>query len=950
MKRIFFFCIPILLTVGILYWFSKPKSQSVFTKKQIEDKYKVVYEEDELEAKKRRQEYEWKLLHDPRTGEIPADIKRKEAELLQSIILRQKQPSFRTSINNTYNIAGPSKRGGRTRAVAFDMRSNQIVLAAGVSGGIFRSSDGGASWTFVHPPNDVRNVTCLAQDPRPGFQDTWYAGTGELIGDSPSYPNAYIPGYGILKSTDNGLTWTKISSTIITGSRENYDNVWDYVFNVQVDINGSVYAAILNRIVRSNDGGITWVNVIGNTSTPSNPYNALTEVVVPKNSNKVFVGFSGRLSNRSLVGVWSSPNGNTGSFTRIAGGVEGQTDSVPGWRGYNNTVSNGAFTAGYGRIVLAVAPSNPDILYVMYDNAQSSVNLVSEADLFRADLSGSTPAWSGNLGNFLRGSRNGTQTDYLETQVEYNMLLAVHPTNPDLVLAGGVNLYRSTTGFQTAGTFIGGETSTTYSDPNRVSHVDFHSFAFDPTNPNRFVVGNDGGLQVCNNIAAGTVSWANFANLYQTLQYYHVAIDPTPGSLVFAGGAQDNSTSYRDAKGLLANVLPDVNDHYTLIGGDGCAVGMTPSTSTDQILYGSAQEGAMYRQRIRRTNQSTTYITPNAAGGGEFVTYFHLDPYNTETLYYTSFNELYRTNSASTVSPSTGWTNMIGVGNAVGTSPSIFALATSHGPYANENSYLFIGTSNGRIYRLSDPRNAGSLTNPQNISPPSTLGMTSGSLVRQIAVNPRNADTVLAVVSNYGVASAFWTGNATSPTPTWQAVEGNISLPSFRSCAIVVTPTGVEYYVGTSVGLFSTTNINGTNTNWTLEGPPVMQGAIISDLALRASDNTLLIGTHGNGMYYTVINNAATSTPEYVLNDKKFIASVYPTVTNGNLQIQTGTLSGIKNLNIRVLDMNGRTVYTINRNYGNGSIDLSRLAIGIYSIEIISDNRKYKYVQKIIRE
>ena len=940
--------LPILVIAGLVCFFALQKESAPTTKKQIEEKYKVVDEEDELESKKRRQEYEWKLLHDPRTGEIPADIKRKEAELLQSIILRQKQVGFRTSINNTYNLAGPSKRGGRTRAIAFDMRTNQVVLAAGVSGGIFRSIDGGASWTFVHPPNDVRNVTCLAQDPRPGFEDIWYAGTGEMIGDSPSYPNAFIPGYGILKSTDNGLTWTKLSSTIAQGTRENIDYVWDYVFNVQVDKDGVVYAAILNQVVRSTTGGTSWSNAINSSVSQQSVLNMLTDVAVPKNSTKVYVCFSGRNSDRNRVGVFSSPTGLSGSYTRIAGGVDGQTDSVPGWRGYNNASTNGAFTAGYGRIVLAVAPSNPDILYVMYDNARSSANGVAEADLFRADLSGSTPVWSENRGNFMRGFRNGSQIDYLETQVEYNMLLAVHPTNPDLVVAGGVNLYRSTNGFQTAGTFIGGETSSTYSDPNRVSHVDFHSFAFDPTNPNRFVVGNDGGLQVCSNIAATTVSWANFANMYQTYQYYHIAIDPTPGSLVFAGGAQDNSTSYRDARGLLANVLPDVNDHYTLIGGDGCAVGMNAGNSTLQLLYGAAQEGALFRQRISRTNQNSTFIAPNAADVGEFITYFHLDPYNTETLYYTSYNELYRTNSASTVSPSTGWTNMIGVGNSVGTSPSIFALATSHGTYANENSHLFIGTSNGKIYRLSDPRNAGSLTTPQNISP--TTGMSASSLVRQIAVNPRNPDTVMAVVSNYGVASAFWTGNATSPSPTWQLVEGNIALPSFRSCAIVVTPTGVEYYVGTSVGLFSTTSINGANTNWTLEGPAVMQGAIISDLALRASDNTLLIGTHGNGMFYTVIDNATTSVPNYVINDKKFIASVFPTVTSGNIQIQTGTTSGIKNLDIRVLDMNGRTVFTNRRNYGNGLIDISRLTKGIYSIEIISDNRKYKHVQKIIRE
>jgi len=943
-----------LLAFGTIVYFgsnsaSKNKSDKTYAKGSFES-----YEENELENRKKRNEYEWKLLHDPATGQIPRDIKRKEALLLQSVILKQQNAAFRRTTNNTYIPAGPSKLGGRTRAVVFDMRANQVVLAGGVSGGIFRSSDGGASWSFVHPANDVRNITCIVQDPRPDFQDTWYAGTGELIGDSPSYPNAFIPGYGILKSTDNGLTWTKLSSTI-QGSRENYDFAWDYVFNVQVDINGVLYAAILNRVVRSVDGGNSWTTAIGSNTLAADPLRSLTEVAVVKNSTKVFAAIGGRNSNRDLVGVWTSPTGLNGSFTRIAGGRSGQTDSVPGWRAYNNALSGGAFTAGYGRIVLAVAPSNPNILYVMYDNAQSVDNNLSEADLFRADLSGASPVWSSNRGNFLRGSIDNRFPDLLATQVEYNMLLAVHPTNPNLVIAGGVNLYKSTNGFSSGGSFIGGEVSDTFSDPSGVSHVDFHGFAFDPSDPNRFVVANDGGLQVCPDITASQISWSLFANQYQTLQYYHVAIDPSPGSLVFAGGAQDNSTSYRDARGLFANILPDVNDHYNLIGGDGGAVGLTasnPALTTSQILYGCAQLGALYRQPIRRSASIPAFssIKPFGSQEGEFITYFHLDPYNTETLYYTSYNELYRTNNASTVTTSltSGWTNLTGVGTTVGSVNSIFALATSHGPYSSGNNHLFIGTSNGKIYRLADPRNATSTTAPVNITP--ATGMTASSLVRQIAVNPRNPDTVLAVVSNYGVASVFWTGNATKPAPTWQVIEGNIPLPSYRSCAIVVTSSGVEYYVGTSIGLFSTTSINGSSTSWTLEGPPVLQGALISDLALRASDNTLLIGTHGNGMYYTIIESTSTSVPNNPQNNPAFIASVYPTITSGDIQIKTGNLTGIRMMNVRVLDLNGKTVYTNRLNYTSGTLNLNYLPRGSYILEMISDNRKYKQVQKFIRQ
>jgi hypothetical protein len=921
--------------------YNLPEKKSAITK----NKFALLNtsEEEKEEGGYKRRLYEWKMLHDPATGVIPRDAFQKDVALLAAIKDRQSHAGFRQTINNAYTAAGPSQNGGRTRAVAYDLRNNGVMLAAGISGGIFRSTDGGANWSFSNPINDVRIVSCFAQDPRPGSQDTIYAGTGELLGTSQAYPNAFVPGYGIYKSSNNGITWTKLPTTISGTGSEVFNDIFDMVFNIKVAPNGNLYAATLNYILVSKDGGKNWGYVLRVEDLNQDTDNMITDIDIAKDGSRYYASFSGRNNDRATVGVWASTDGF--DWKRIAGGISGQPDSVAGWKAYNPLLTNGT---GWGRTALAVAPSNANILYVMYENSLSAASNQSEADLFRADLTNfSSITWSSNRSANLRATQNVSTTKYMETQDGYNMLLAVHPTNPDLVLAGGVNLFKSTDGFATQGTFIGGLESTTYNDPNRYSHVDFHSFTFQPANPNRLVVGNDGGMQMTNDITASTITWNNLNNQYQTMQYYHVAIDPTLGSLTFSGGAQDNSTTFRDSKALLGAALPDPNDHYIgILGGDGGMSALSPSTPTQQYLYASAQNGIVGRFNFGSGNPGT-FITPDIAGEGEFITYFHLDPDNTEILYYVSLDSIWRTTSASTVTSSTGWTLMTGVPTTITTiGESIFSLATSRGAYNGANSYLFIGTNNGKIYRLQDPRNTAASTAPTNISP---SGISAGSLVREIAVNPRNPDTVLAVVSNYGVASAFWTGNARAASPTWQLVEGNIATSSFRSCAIVATTTGVEYYVGTSLGLFSTTTINGNSTNWQLEGPAMMQGAIVNDLVLRTADNTLLIGTHGNGMFYTTIGNVPTSVPDVIVNDKRFINAVFPTVTPGDINFRTGGATGIKTISIRVTNLSGQVLMQRTQSYQNGTVPLGPLSTGSYLLEIISDNLRYKHVQQFVK-
>ena len=970
--------LTLLIGTGIAYFLSSEETFDWPQKRMV-----ILNDEDEeLEAENSfmRARHEWLISRDIKTGTIPEGIHARELEWLKSQPVNN-SGIFQSAVANNYDAVGPTQNGGRTRTVVHDIRyaTNKVVLAGGISGGIFRSEDGGNTWKFVHPVNDVRSVSTLAQDP--SKPDTWYAGTGEAIGASAAYPNAFVYGNGILKSTDNGKTWSTLTVTA--------DNViqnfgfFDIIHKIIVHPkNSDVYAAIHRRIMRSKDGGSTWetvlscnVNLLSTGACASTSGAGVGDLAVKSDGSRIFAAITGRNNVRHLVGIWESSTGDSASFVRIAGGEKDAADSVAGWRAYDNsTSSSGDYSAGWGRIVIALSPSNQNIMYTMIENSESASSSKSEADLFKVDMSTKPYKWTGNLGSNLvaKRSNNASASDkYMELQGGYNMLLAVHPKNSNLVLAGGVNLFRSTDGFQTKDsvTFVGGISSDdTYTDDDGASHADQHSFSFDPTNANRVLIGSDGGIGLISDITLAKPAWSLSASQYQTLQYYHVGIDPTNGSKTFYGGSQDNSTTLRDRSNLIGSNLPDSNDHYILLGGDGCQVGLTKKNAQNQqYLFCAAQLGQFYRMRLFNLNTSSgiyTKIKPNNTGEGIFVTYFHLDPDNTDYLYYAVDDTIFRTNSSATVS-SDNWTLMTGVAPSV--SGDIYSLETTRGPYST-NSHLFIGTSAGKIYRLKDPQGSETAA-PVDISPNSMSACANGvcPLVRDIAVNPRNQDTAIAVVSNYGANSIFWTGNATAPSPTWELIEGNLDIPSVRACEIIVKTTGVEYYVGTSIGLFSTTKINGSSTVWSREvgasGKPseMLNTAVVNSIASRWSDNTMVVGTHGNGMFTATIgnpipasslnnNNPTTAVFNPIRNDAFFINNVYPTITNQTVNYKVGNIFGVKKIMIQVTNLSGAVVMKKETGYENGFLNLGNLPSGTYVLTITSADRKYQTAKKIIKQ
>jgi hypothetical protein len=972
--------------------------------------YKTValMDRDEKEAEASyagaRARYEFDMLKDPNTGQIPKDIFEKELLFAKGLPVRNLSGiQYRMDALNNYIPAGPNNVGGRTRALVYDLRydgtSNKVIISGSVSGGIMRSIDGGATWTRVSPENDIHNVTAVVQDPRPGFQDIWYAGGGEPIGNSTGIIalTQYL-GWGIWKSSNNGASWTKLSLTNFTDipgngasgtALELFDHPFDFVHKLSVNpVNGDLYIAAHRRLIRSKDGGTSFQAVFGGT-TGATPENGQMDVAIT-NAGKIFLAVNGGFQDVGLRGIWVSNTGDLATYTRIAGGQTLNVDSIPGWRGNAYNFFSGS-TYYSKRILLSLAPSNQNVAYVLYENGLLSDNGQSEGDLFRLDINGNAFTWSNrsaNMPDFPGGNFAGV--DPYSVQEGYNMCITVKPNDPNFVILGGTNLYRSTDGFAstTNTSWIGGYRQDDITTQNPAiypnSHPDMHNFAFNPSNLNEGISADDGGLHKTSNISAASVTW-NTINNYQTLQYYYVAIDPTRGKNNFAGGAQDNGTTVRDQTGLFGTPPADSNNHRILSGGgDGNSVGFSNITGSTQYIYYGIQNGRLRRTPFPTLNSSTEIRPPNLTSStdpptesdfGEFVTNFKLDPDNTEDLYYVNFNRLFRTTRASTVSTNSGWTELTGVAQAINAANStsgrnirIRAMAFSRGPY-NSNHSMYIGTTpdldattnvrQGKIFRIDDPRNFAATGTPVDITPAGLQGN-----VQNIAVNPNDDNEIMAVVSNYGAIGIWWTNNAKTASPTWKVAEGNLTLPSIRSCMIVVKKDAgnnpvTEYYVGTSVGLYSASNIgagllSGTPPTWQREGDNILNFAVVQSLAYRPLDNVMVVGTHGNGMYYTYLGTANFTGDvgtgiNPVNNDTSFISKVFPTITSDRVYYQVGSIATIKKMNLQVHNGGGQMVISMETSYTNGDIDLSRLSKGIYFLILNTNDGRHRFVQKLIK-
>ncbi len=900
MKKKILSIFTILLTVGVAFIFLQKNSQQelvIQSKLKVKKKKKTQYEKMLYAIE--RELYEFNMQKNPVTGTIPKEEREAEyVEAKREITLKRKG----NESSNSYVFRGPSNLGGRTRALVMDVTdaTGNTIIAGGVSSGVFRTTNGGGSWSKVSSNNEIHNVTAIVQDQRSGFENIWYYATGEWAGNSARLGSPYR-GLGVWKSTDGGANWSQMAIT--NSDHHLFDSNFDYINSLAVSpLNGELFIAATGVIYRY-DGAF----MVKELEMPSGGL-GFTDVKIADNG-RVFASLEG---GSSAGGVWTSETG-TGSWTRIA-----NNGSPVNW-------------SAQGRIVLGLAPSNNNVVYALFDNGKrtdaASDTYEIEADLWKYNLE--TDTWtdfSAKLPDEPGADLSGN--DPFSIQGGYDLVVSVKPNDENFVVIGGTNAYKIeniTTG--TTFSRIGGYKDrfgyATYDFGGTEHHPDIHALVFDNQNPDMLFSGTDGGVHKAD-VTSTLVTWQSLNNDYRTYQYYHVAMLQKSGSNFIIGGAQDNGTTVGGTDSGEGNNTT----MRSVAGGDGVAVALGRNDEASTRYYLGFQNGTMFRFK-----DGYQEITPDNSTS-QFVTYFYLDPDNNNALYYAGQNILYRTIDAENVSKET-WTLL----GSLPTDEPIRTIATSRGAYSS-NSYLYIGGQNGGIFRVNDPQNITSLPSTAVNITPTGAGI-ANAIVSGIAVHPTNPDIVLAVYANYGLNNIYITSNATAAAPDWTLVERNLNNHSIRSAAITQVGSEINYFVGTARGLYR--SVDPTTQDWTIEGSDELGLALISSLVYRPSDNKLLIGTHGNGMFETTVQETL-SVNSYESSDLGL--SIYPNPAIETLHLKSSALPLDASAKYNIYTITGSLVQK--GKLLNNKIDVKELNLGVYILDLNVQGKKQSI--KFIKE
>lgn len=381
------------------------------------------------------------------------------------------QPIGPRPFTNEY-WSGNADAGGRVCAIIVDPNDPDIAYLGGAQGGVWKTVDGGVNWTPLTDHLSSLASGALAFDPTDS-DIVWY-GTGEqhFSGDS-------FYGDGLFRTTDAGVTWTKIAARAVVGS---------YISRVVVapDNNQIMYLGSDLGFLRSTDGGTTW------TATQTSSY--CTDILVdPTQPGTVFAA------------VWAT-------------GILKSTDYGATW----TQLTNGLPSGNYRRINFASAPSNPQVMYAAY--------VAADYTLF-----GMYKTTDGGLS----WTELAATPDYLRGQGFYDSCIIVDPDNPDICYAGGTFPYGGEGNYGLIRTADGGFS---WNDINigidgSQPHPDHHIFAWG--SDGRLWLGNDGGVWHTSN---GGQTWTNCNATLALAQFYTNTVHPTNPARIL-GGTQDNGTA-----------------------------------------------------------------------------------------------------------------------------------------------------------------------------------------------------------------------------------------------------------------------------------------------------------------------------------------------------------------------------------------------------------------------
>jgi len=786
---------------------------------------------------------------------------------------------------------GPTNVAGRMRAMVFDPRNPERMIAGGVSGGLWETLDGGGSWQSLNDDGGNINIGSIAIDPR--SPDTMYIGTGELYRNS-AQPYSAMWGQGIYRSRDGGRTLAVLTAT----ENDNFRYVSELV--ISRHDSSRLWAATNTGVWRSLDGGTSWQQ----TLRPSTVNGALLyegchdlQEVIEGGTDVILASCASRSpDDRYYLPGTIYPEGCANGMAPCPAAIfrNGDAGATDEWA---VVLSESAM----GRTQMDASKSHPNVIYALsasidggFDRSGDGVGDYDNGlhAVFRSNDGGRT--WQARVRNdsgdklstYLLSYGDGfdfqicNQTRDYYSAGWYNMALAVDPLNPEMVWAAGMELYRSDNGGMTFGKASYWkpfrDPSGQYGNQIHGVHADQHLIRFHPLydgvgNQIMYAL-NDGGVTRTldarglvnrdNNASClpktGMVSWEERTNGLVTTQYYTGTVTRN-GSRIM-GGLQDNGT-------LLTSSAPTWNH---IFGGDGASVAIDPRNNN--TLYVSYQYINLHRSLDG--GQTFTRATNQLSDNSIFIVPYVLDT-NAPDRLWLGGTGVWRTDNQGR-----NW-RRVSASFGGGFGHRISAIAVAPG-----NSNIMLAGNNFGIHRQNAALSAGNNTVWPNVSP-------RQGWVSSIRFDPQDANTAYATYSSFGGAHVYRTTDA---GVSWQAIDGTgaSALPDIPVHSIAVDPVNRQrLFVGTDLGVFVT--VNG-GASWASEHNGFAK-VITEQLVIADQENppALYAFTYGRGVWKAPLADL-DGVADYEIDARVSGAFLDPAQDGHGFTVHANTVAGARTI------------------------------------------------------
>ena len=595
----------------------------------------------------------------------------------------------------------------------------------------------------------------------------------------------------------------------------------DIISKLLIDPNNvnTVFATTRNNIKRTTDGGTTWTDVFTESSATFN------DIAYKIGSNSVLYATS----------IW-------GKFYV-------STNNGANWSLASSPSSS--------RLDLALTANDTDLILTLDTNGV----------LRKSIDQGSTWTTISTISGY-------------NPQGGYDMTLAISPLNKDLILAGGIEGWRSSDGGATWEKYLDGYW--VQGNPYFYVHSDHHDMKFIPGTNTAFSV-NDGGI--FRGDASINTPWTDLSSGLAIAQYYNVSGTPQNAGKLIAG-AQDNDIAVFDG-GTITGANP---------GSDGVEGLWDYSNST--IAWTCSQAGSMSRTMDGFVN-SQNVGTPS---GAPFVWELEIHP-TVPTTIFGGFGDIYKSTNRGD-----SWTNLSsGVGSI-----EYISIAPSNA------DVIYVSGTNGLVKRTANGGTSWTaITKPQ-------VGN-----VKSIEVHPTNPSEVYIAYSGYQTGKVY---KSTDSGANWTNITGSLPNIPTHQIRYKTASTDGELFLATDLGVYYRTNTAG---DWVKLGTG-LPNVIVYDLEIHYATEKLRVATFGRGVWEAPIDAASLNIEKEQLAENA--VSIYPNPTkNKRFNIKLNNLTG--ETTILIYNVIGAVVKELKTNSIEENVNLSSFSKGLYLVKFTNNNK-----------